>query len=107
MDNNINGYRLIADSYRFILDKERAEGNSTEEIENNIRVYDVLASFMKDDRFIAFDSGMFNDILRGYIELLLDEQVNDKDLRMRLSDGAYGIMERYSANDAERRYYNG
>ena len=43
-----------------------------EEYEARIKVYEILADFTKDDICRAFNSGAFNDIMKGYIALMFD-----------------------------------
>ena len=74
----MNGYKLQADNYRKLLDRD---GVDKDIISAKIRIYDILAGFSGDDRYIAFDSGMFNDIVAAYIERSLDNiaQSGNKD----------------------------
>ena len=103
----MNGYKLQAESYRKLLEREGngyAEGTK-KDIEDNIRVFDMLATFEENDKYIAFDSGMFNDIFRGYVEILLKRHIEDEKLRNEINNGAYYILDTITAKEAEEAYY--
>lgn len=74
-ENNLNGYSVMAESYRKLLAQEKKKPGMNkeelEELEAHIRVYETLASFEKNDKFLAFDSSMFNDICIGYVKAAL------------------------------------
>ena len=105
--NDLNGYAMQAESYRRLLERE-GEGyseNTRKEIEDNIRVFDKLATFEKDDKYIAFDSGMFNDIFRAYVDILLKRHVEDEKLRDEINSAAYHILDSMTAKEAEDLYF--
>lgn len=83
-----------------LSDKEKDE--SRKQIENKIKVMDCLAEFGEEDKYIAFDSGMFNDIFKGYVELLTEdvEEKTKKTLRNR----SRVILDEYNSKEAEDKY---
>lgn len=73
----MNGYKLIADSYRNVAqgaDKEIREG-----IEKKIRIYDFLATCDQEDKCELFNSSAFNDFVKMYCQLAMNEAELDQD----------------------------
>lgn len=60
----MNGYKLMADSYRQAIKEEKV---NKEAAEKKIRIYDFLSTCDMDDICELADSSAFNDIFRGYV----------------------------------------
>ena len=114
--NDYRFYQLTADSYKNILERDRNNmtAEEIEDIEANIRVFDLLASFSEDDKYIIFDAALFNDILRGYCLKAMDEFLESDDdeireaaevLRSKLQGKISSLLDRMDAHDAERYYF--
>ena len=74
----MNGYELMADSYR------TAAGNGqipADEAEQKAKIYDLLATFTDEDLYAMIDSTAFNDIIRAYCRLALEQAGVDEDTR--------------------------
>lgn len=74
----MNGYEMMADSYRQLvkqwkIDKETAD--------REIRVYDFLATCDSDDLCRMVDSSAFNDIIRAYLKMAVQSADIDEDAR--------------------------
>lgn len=66
----MNGYTLMADSYR----KAVEQGKFTEEeVRPNIRVYELLAELTQEDLYRMIDSTAFNEIIKTYCRRALRE----------------------------------
>ena len=111
----MNGYQLQADSYRAVLERDRAamSPDAIEDMERNIKLFELLATFEPDDRYIAFDSSMFNDVFKGYVQKIIDELCDDEDeetreaaqkIRSRVLGKASAILDRIGAREAENYY---
>ncbi len=111
----MNGYKMTADGYREVLkhDRVKMSEDSIENMERNIRVFEILAEFEPDDKYIAFDSSMFNDIFKGYVKKIIDELCDDEeeDIRkaaQKILGRVYGkssaILDRMNAREAEQYY---
>ncbi len=61
----MNGYKVIADSYRKLLEQEQG-AREKEKIESTIKVYDMLSELTENEVYCIFDSGAFNDVVKGY-----------------------------------------
>lgn len=95
----MNGYKIMADSYRKAL---RDGIGKREYNEANIKVFDILAEFNDTDKYIAFDSGMFNEIFKGYVELLVKDM--DDKTRKDIIDRSGTILDLYNSQQAEEYY---
>lgn len=111
----MNGYKMQADSYRMVLDRDRdtMEPDVIETMERNIRVFEILADFEPHDKYVAFDSSMFNDIFKGYVQKIIDELCEDDEddvmeaaqkIRSRVTGKATAILDRMNAREAESYY---
>lgn len=99
----MDGYRMQADSYRILLEREKNNYNeeTVKSIKNKIRILDILADFDADDKYVAFDSGIFNDIFRGYVNILVNSCIKDEKLRDEVNTAAYYILDNTTAQEAE------
>ena len=113
----MNSYKMQANSYRAVLDRDRNKlsDESIKDMERSIRIFDTLADFEEEDKYTAFDSSMFNDIFKGYVQIIMDELCDDEEenikeaaetLRSRISGKAYSVLDRISAKEAESYYIN-
>ncbi len=111
----MNSYKLSANGYREALEHGRS-AMPTEvvaDLEQKIRVFDFLAEFEPDDKYVAFDSGMFNEIFKGYIRKIIDELCDDDDediqqaaqlILGRVYGKSESILDRMNAYEAEAYY---
>ena len=74
----MNGYTMMADSYRDLMNEGRMD---KEVAEKNIRIYEFLATCDKDDICRMVDSSAFNDIIRSFLKLALTNAELDKKSR--------------------------
>ena len=97
----MNGYKFIANSYRRIL-KENPSHDECDEINKQIMLLAKLSTFEKDDIYRAFDTGMFNDIFKGYVELLTEDL--DEEIKNKLRNQSRVILDEYNSKEAENKY---
>lgn len=71
----MNGYTIMADSYRMLMNEGKIE---KEEAEKIIRIYGFLAACDIDDLCIMVDSSAFNDIIRSFLVMALENADIDK-----------------------------
>lgn len=67
----MNGYKLIADSYRKVA--QGADKETTEFMEKKIRIYDFLATCDKDDMRELYNSSAFNDFIKTSCQLAIED----------------------------------
>ncbi len=94
---------LRANSFREILESvdESADKEVINEIKDKIRVYDTLAPLEDDDVYTIFDSGIFNDIVKGYIKILVDEYIENEETADEMLSAAEVIFDETGAREAE------
>lgn len=74
----MNGYKIIADDYRKMIENGLVE---KEDVEKEIRIYEFLATCDIDDFCIMVDSSAFNDIIRAFLRLVLNNANIDEKTR--------------------------
>ena len=74
----MNGYEMMADSYRQLVKQGKID---KETAEREIRVYDFLATCDSDDLCRMVDSSAFNDIIRAYLKMAVQSADIDEDSR--------------------------
>ena len=74
----MNGFQLMADACRKAADKGKISRLKTEK---KCKVYDFLATCDREDINNLFDSGVFNDITKAYLNFTLGELREDGDIR--------------------------
>lgn len=63
----MNGYKLLADSYRKLIETNQID---KKEAESYIKVYDFLATCSDKEKEILFTSSAFNDMIKELINKL-------------------------------------
>lgn len=74
----MNGYEIMADSYRQMVKQGRIE---KETADKEIRIYDFLATCDSDDLCRMVDSSAFNDIIRAYLKMAVQSADIDEDAK--------------------------
>ena len=74
----MNGYEMMADSYRQLVKQGKVDKETTD---REIRVYDFLATCDSDDLCRMVDSSAFNDIIRAYLKMAVQSADIDEDAR--------------------------
>lgn len=92
----MNGYTLMADSYRKAMEQGKIE---KEVAEKEIRIYEFLATCDKDDICRMVNSSAFNDIIRGYLKLALANAELDKDSQEKALNQLTWIFDEKSAKE--------
>lgn len=62
----MNGFSLMADSYKILVDKGKIE---KEVAEKEIRIYEFLATCDTDDLCRMVDSTAFNEIIEAFLKM--------------------------------------
>ena len=100
----MNGYKMLADAYRKFLNDATADQDS---IKTHIKALDFLAECDKATIYALFDSSAFNDIVKGYVSLMAD---NEKELtdeqKSHLKYHVESLFDMVSARQAEDYYYS-
>lgn len=73
----MNGFRLMADSYR----KTAEQGTIKQaDAEKKCKALDFLATCDQDDFYNLFDSSAFNDIAKDYLRLAVNELISEGEI---------------------------
>ena len=94
-----NGFLFLAESCRRMADEEDVTPEDREEYKARVRVYEILADFSKGDICRAFNSGAFNDILKGYITLMFEAWKKSENEETRNAAEILGKYARATADD--------
>ena len=62
----MNGYTLMADSYRKLMSEGKIDKDTAEK---EIRIYEFLGSCDETDLCRMVDSSAFNDIIRAFLNM--------------------------------------
>ncbi len=98
--DEMNGYSILADSYRTLVKRGKIDSKIADKY---IRIYEFLAACDKDDICILADSSSFNDIIRGYVSLALDEAEVDEETKENVESQMYWIFDSHTSKDALRK----
>lgn len=77
----MNGYEMMADSYRQLVKQGKID---KETADREIRVYDFLATCNSDDLCRMVDSSAFNDIIKAYLKMAVQSADIDEDAREKI-----------------------
>lgn len=69
----MNGYSMLADSYKKILERQE-QGVNLELIRKDIKVLEFLATCDDTEIYKLFDSGVFNDIVKAYCKRAMNNK---------------------------------
>lgn len=70
----MNGFKLMADSYRKVAEEGKI---SKEQADKVCRIFDFLSTCDDDDFYKLFDSSAFNEIAKSYMRLAVKELVSE------------------------------
>ena len=98
----MNGYELMARSYKLLLEQGKIEKDIAEK---NIRIYEFLQNCDKEDINILMDSSAFNDIVKGYINIVADTSGLDEEAAAKVRNKCRHIFDGCNAKEALEYYY--
>ena len=68
------------------------------------KVLKLLKRLSRQERFALFDQTVFHSVVKGYLQLALQNSEVGPDVRNALTNSLNEVMERYGAEDAERAW---
>lgn len=95
--NNMNGFQSIADGYKTLVKQGKV---AEEDVKNEIKIYEFLATCEEDDIYRLFDSSAFNDILKCYIKKALKSAEIDKKKTDRVMEELRWLLDTMGAKQA-------
>jgi hypothetical protein len=100
-DESMNGYTLMADSYRMLAEQGKIDKETADKA---IRIYDFLATCDKDDICQMVDSSAFNDIIRAFLRMAVENAGLDEKARNSVTGQLRWIFDEWSAKDVLNKY---
>ena len=98
---NLNGYQMQADSYKAFLEKNPDTPQATrQEMESKIKIFSFLATLDKQERLYLFDSGIYNDVCRGFLQMAIDQTETDAEAGERITNALHFLFDTTSAAKA-------
>ena len=102
----MNSYQMTAEAYKEAVEREpeRFTGEALTDIRNKIAAFEFLGSVDKDTRLEVFNSGVFNDVCRGFLLMTLDRIGADEDTRKEAAEEIGRCFDEVTASEAERYF---
>lgn len=104
----MNSFEIMATTARKAAARLSPEADSERvALEASAEVYDYMAKLEKQDFYAMFDSGAFNDIMRGYLVAAYDDMEKASDPKVQRTQFLYALDEKlkeFSAVQAEAYY---
>lgn len=92
----MNGYTMMAESYRKLMNEGKID---RETAEKEIRIYEFLATCDIDDFCRMVDSSAFNDIIRAFLKMAVDNADIDKKSKDKVIGQLRWIFDEKSAKE--------
>lgn len=103
----MNGYKMTADSYRQYLEQHPDEPPETKaDLACKIKALDIMANCSDSERLQLFNTSAFNDVVKGYVKLALDNLKTDPEQRKAIINEVAYLFDIKTADEAEQYYYN-
>lgn len=92
----MNGFTLMADSYKKLMNEGKIE---KEVAEKEIRIYEFLATCDTDDFCSMVDSSAFNDIIRAFLKMAVDNADIDEESKDKVLGQLHWIFDEKQAKE--------
>lgn len=92
----MNGYTIMAESYRKLMNEGKID---KETADKEIRIYEFLATCDIDDFCRMVDSSAFNDIIRAFLKMAVDNADIDKKSKEKVVGQLRWIFDEKSAKE--------
>lgn len=98
----MNDFKLMAESYKKLMNDGKIDKL---EAKKEIRIYEFLASCNKDDFCRMIDSGAFNDIIRAYLEMTVNNTDLDEESKNKVTSQLRWIFDEKQSQEVLSEYY--
>lgn len=92
----MNGFKMLSDSYKTLLEQGKID---KETAEKEMRVLDFLSTCDTDDFCRLVDSSAFNDIIRGYVKLAVENADIDEESQQKVINQLRWIFDEKTAKE--------
>ena len=97
----MNGYRLMAESYKKLMQ----QGKIDESAKKEIRIYEFLADCDTDDFCIMADSSAFNGIMKAYLRMAVESAKLEKASQDNVMRQIERLLDERSAEEVLIQYF--
>ena len=102
----MNGYKIMSDGYKAFLQAHPEEPEEAKAgIQRKIKALDFLADCSKEEKLELFNSGAFNDVIKGYFKMSIDNSDLKDESKKELQTELLHLLDTVTAGQAEE-YYN-
>jgi len=105
-DKRINGYRTLAQVHRKHLGRLSANTQDAMQTEKKILALDIMADLDPGTQKELFNSGAFNDVVRGYVKMAMDNIDMSQSTQQAVIDDLNILFDEMTAAEAEEYYTN-
>lgn len=103
----MNGYEFMSRAYRDALENDtELTAEAQESIRAKIKALDFLATATRAERLELFNSTAFNDVVKGYFQMALDNTELPQETKTQLLRELIDLFESKTADEAEDYYIN-
>lgn len=103
----MNGYKMTADSYRQYLEQHPDEPQEVKaDLACKIKALDIMANCSDSERLALFNTSAFNDVVKGYVKLALDNTGIEEEQRKAIVNEVSYLFDVKTADEAEQYYYS-
>ena len=95
----MNGYQAFAETYARLFEKE-PEGPERENLLKKVQAFKAAASYSDEELAALFDTGAFNDILKGYVRLAAKYTDLSDEAKTDLYKAVKFALSEFTASDA-------
>ncbi len=98
---------MMADTYRNYLEQHPDEPQKVKAaLACKIKAHDIMANCSDSERLALFDTSAFNDVVKGYVKLALDNKgIEEEQCKAIVNEVSY-LFNIKTANEAEEYYNN-
>lgn len=97
----MNGFTMMADSYKKLMNDGKIEKDVAEK---EIRIYEFLATCSQDDFCRMVDSSAFNDIIRAFLKMAVDHADIDEKSKEKVISQLRWIFDEKSAKEVLKEW---
>lgn len=100
----MNDYRILMDSYQQLLTRCDEKGTIDKKaVEENIKALEPFAERTREEILYMFDSGAYNDVLKAYCKVAMEDCGVEPEKIMEVLDQIRWLLDTVRANEILKR----